>query len=98
MELSLRFVIVFDSLLLICFTYKKKMSFLLYIYIYIYIYIYKPRKIFWTGSLQEQIPRSALACNDTFVPPKPFLCKSNIDVLNISLLDGEMRITNYYRR
>jgi hypothetical protein len=54
MELSLRFVIVFDSLLLICFTYKKNVFL-----VFIYIYIYKPRKIFWTGSPQEQIPGSA---------------------------------------
>ena len=56
MELSLRFVIVFDSLLLICFTYKiflKKMSFLFYIYI-------SQGKNFGQGP-QEQITGSTLA-------------------------------------
>ncbi|KAE8099910.1 hypothetical protein FH972_017854 [Carpinus fangiana] len=36
-----------------------------------------------------------ITCNDSFEPPKPFLGSSNIDVLDISLSDGELRITNF---
>lgn len=38
-----------------------------------------------------------ITCNTSFFPPKPFLWKSNIDVVEISLT-GELRILNYVGR
>jgi hypothetical protein len=39
-------------------------------------------------------PSFLITCNHSFEPPKPFLRESTIHVLNISLLDGELRVSN----
>ncbi|KAF5467875.1 hypothetical protein F2P56_012085 [Juglans regia] len=35
-----------------------------------------------------------IKCNNSFQPPKPFLAVDNIEVLNISTDDGELRVSN----
>ncbi|KAG6626122.1 hypothetical protein I3843_15G024500 [Carya illinoinensis] len=39
-------------------------------------------------------PSFLIICNYSFQPPKPFLGVDNIEVLNISLDDGELRVSN----
>ncbi|KAG6626140.1 putative wall-associated receptor kinase-like 16 [Carya illinoinensis] len=49
---------------------------------------------FGTGEGCYLDPSFLIICNHSFQPPKPFLGVDNIDVLNISLDDGELRVSN----
>ncbi|KAG6626139.1 wall-associated receptor kinase 2-like [Carya illinoinensis] len=49
---------------------------------------------FGTGEGCYLDPSFLIICNHSFQPPKPFLGVDNIDVLNISLDEGELRVSN----